>query len=116
MIMRVIPTEANVRLDGSSVSLQVIAGEHFLLFFRCVGESQKSLWENSEACGGQLLKSGASWGRLGNNGIGNYDHVNVYSPANTSFAMLSNKVYGLQLLPIGIFPGKRPMLLIWDWM
>ncbi len=75
--------EANVRYDGSS---RFSPDERWGLF-----PSFSAAWRVSEEdfwTGGKVindLKIRASYGKLGNNGIGNYEWQNFYNKANVSF-------------------------------
>lgn len=76
--------EANVRLDGSSRFAPGNRWGTFPSFSAAWRISEEAFWENLKPVVDNF-KIRTSWGRLGNNGIGNYDWQNVYSPANTSF-------------------------------
>ncbi|MEQ9439588.1 MAG: TonB-dependent receptor [Cyclobacteriaceae bacterium] len=76
--------EANVRTDGSSRFSPDNRWGIFPSFSAGWILSEESFWAG---LGGTLdyFKLRASWGQLGNNGIGNYAWQSVYNPANHSF-------------------------------
>ncbi len=76
--------EANIRYDGSS---RFSSDNRWGLFPSFSGGwvvSEEPFWSSiSDKI--NVLKIRASWGKLGNNGIGNYEWQNLYSSANHSF-------------------------------
>ncbi len=76
--------EMNIRRDGSSRFAKNNRWGNFPSFSAAWRISEESFFENPKRIINNL-KIRASWGRLGNNGIGNYEWQSVYSPANTSF-------------------------------
>lgn len=84
--------EANLRIDGSSRFSPENRWGVFPSFSAGWRLSAEPFWR---ALSGLFdhFKIRGSWGRLGNNGIGNYAWQSVYSAANTSFN--NNTVQGL---------------------
>ena len=74
--------EANLRYDGSSRFASESRWGLFPSFSAGWRIEQESFMKNS---GFDLLKLRASWGRLGNNSIGNYDYQATYKAHNYSF-------------------------------
>jgi TonB-linked SusC/RagA family outer membrane protein len=76
--------QANLRYDGSS---RFAPDKRWGLFPSFSGGwlvSRENFWKSiSDKI--NFFKIRGSWGQLGNNGIGNYEWQNLYSPANTSF-------------------------------
>ena len=74
--------EANLRYDGSSRFASDSRWGLFPSFSAGWRIEQENFMKNS---GFDLLKLRASWGRLGNNSIGNYDYQATYKAHNYSF-------------------------------
>lgn len=84
--------EANLRVDGSSKFSPENRWGVFPSFSAGWRLSEEPFWAGLSRTFDHFKLRG-SWGRLGNNGIGNYAWQNVYGPANTSFN--ENAVQGL---------------------
>lgn len=84
--------EANLRYDGSSRFNPDNRWGTFPSFSAGWIASKESFWDPFVSTI-DYFKLRASWGRLGNNGIGNYEWQNVYGPSNYSFN--GNIVQGL---------------------
>lgn len=76
--------EANLRYDGSSRFSPENRWGLFPSFSAGWILSKESFWSNLAGVI-DYFKLRASWGKLGNNGIGNYEWQNVYGVANYSF-------------------------------
>ena len=74
--------EANLRCDGSSRFAQNVRWGFFPSFSAGWRIDQEGFMKNA---GFDLLKLRASWGRLGNNSIGNYEYQSTYKAHNYSF-------------------------------
>ena len=74
--------EANLRYDGSSRFASNTRWGLFPSFSAGWRIDQEAFMKSS---GFDLLKLRASWGRLGNNSIGNYDYQSTYKAHNYSF-------------------------------
>ena len=74
--------EANLRCDGSSRFASNVRWGFFPSFSAGWRIEQEGFMRNA---GFDLLKLRASWGRLGNNSIGNYDYQSTYKAHNYSF-------------------------------
>ncbi|MBP5539621.1 MAG: TonB-dependent receptor [Bacteroidales bacterium] len=74
--------EANLRCDGSSRFASTRRWGVFPSFSAGWRIDQERFMKNS---GFDLLKIRASWGRLGNNSIGNYEYQSTYAARNYSF-------------------------------
>ena len=74
--------EANLRADGSSRFAKGNRWGFFPSFSAGWRIEQEEWMKNS---GFDLLKLRASWGKLGNNSIGNYDYQAIYEAYNYSF-------------------------------
>lgn len=76
--------EANLRADGSSRFAPDERWGVFPSFSVGWRISEENFWDGLKNHI-ENLKLRASWGQLGNNGVGNYDWQNVYGAANYSF-------------------------------
>ena len=90
--------ESNLRYDGSSRFSPEERWGLFPSFSVAWILSEEGFWESFSQLF-DVFKVRASWGQLGNNGIGNYEWQNFYQPAN--YALNDVAVQGLKFNSFG---------------